>query len=81
MVRDGGLALGHRKSQTQTSPSGEAARIMSTRSRTGSASALNPLASSVASAVPSGAASTDAQHSVGRAFVVAAGLLTGHLFN
>ena len=65
------LARGSTKSQTQTSPSGEAARMLSTRRRTGSASALNPLASSAASAVSSGAARTDAQHSVDRTLVAA----------
>jgi hypothetical protein len=39
--------------------------MLSTRRRTGSDSALNPAANSLASAAPSGAASTDGQHCVG----------------
>ena len=54
--------------------------MLSTRSRTGSERALNPLASLAASEVPRGAPSTEAlQPSVRRVFTVDVVLVTSHL--
>jgi predicted nucleic acid-binding protein len=53
---------GATKSHTHTSPMGAAARMLSTRRRTGSAKAKNPVASWAASTASRGAARTDEQH-------------------
>ena len=69
---------GSTKSQTQTSPSGDAANMLRTRSRTGSAKALNPVASSAASTAPRGADRTDGQHwSTDRTLTVGVALAIG----
>ena len=72
------LPRGPTKSQTQTSPEGEAATMLRIPSRTGSDNAVNPLANRVASVGSRGAASTDGQHgsAVGTA-VVERDLITG----
>ena len=55
------LPMGATKSHTHTSPLGAEARMLKTRSRTGSASAVKPLASCAASAASRGASRTDGQ--------------------